>query len=75
MKINKKQQEQLQQREEKVELITAYKDYLSDALFSSFVTNVDGYDFQSLENELLKIYKAYKTEEESKQQVRAFTIQ
>lgn len=67
-----KQQEQLQQREEKVELITAYKDYLSDALFSSFVTNVDGYDFQSLENELLKIYKAYKTEEESKQQVRAF---
>ena len=68
-----KQQEQLQQREEKVELITAYKDYLSDALFSSFVTKVDSYDFQSLENELLKIYKAYKTEEESKQQqVRAF---
>jgi hypothetical protein len=67
------QQEQLQQREEKVELITAYKDYLSDALFSSFVTNVDNYDFQSLENELLKIYKAYKTDEESKQQqVRAF---
>ena len=68
-----KEQEQLQQREEKVELITAYKDYLSDALFSSFVAKVDSYEFQSLENELLKIYKAYKTEEESKQQqVRAF---
>ena len=38
-----KEQKQLQQREEKVELITAYKDYLSDALFTSFVAKVDSY--------------------------------
>lgn len=45
-------------REEKITLVNSYKDDLTDEQYNNFITNIDSFEKQNLELELLKAYKA-----------------
>lgn len=53
------EQEELKnsQKREKIELVKEYRELLSDEDFTSFITNIDNYEYSNLATELLKICK------------------
>ena len=58
-------------REKKINLINSYKEFLSEEEFNNFTNSVDSYTDETLELDLLKIYKKGK---ENVKTSRAFSL-
>jgi len=62
-------------REKKEKLVDSYKDYLSEEEYKDFSVKIDSLQFEELETELLKVYKAkQEANEETEVNERAFTL-
>ena len=59
-------------REKKVNLLDSYKDYLTDEEYNNFAENINSFELNALEMELLKKYKAYT--EKTPKTMRAFAL-
>lgn len=60
-------------REKKINLLNSYKDYLTDKEYADFQSNIDTFEVNTLEVELLKKYKTY-TEGVPHNTMRAFAL-
>ena len=59
-------------REKKINLLDSYKDYLTDEEYNNFTENINSFELNALEMELLKKYKAYT--EKTPKTMRAFAL-
>ena len=59
-------------REKKINLLDSYKDYLTDEEYNNFTENINSFELNALEMELLKKYKVYT--EKTPKTMRAFAL-
>lgn len=61
-------------RKEKENLLTSYKDYLSEDEYNGFFAAIDSVSYEELETSLLKAYKDFKEKEAAKPSRRVFSL-
>ena len=61
-------------RKEKENLLTSYKDYLSEDEYNGFFAAIDSVSYEELETSLLKAYKDFKEKEDAKPSRRVFSL-